>query len=1028
MEGAGTINLTGKLNLNGTATDPNFNTRFKPDLTISGNGTLSVQERQFTFYGNEVNLEGQGPDIELQNINTYWSGAGNECTIKFNLDAGGVRKIACTSYMHLIYAYIEVDGSNYTGGPGTITLLTSTNLASMPISSTITGEFSGLNSEIVRVGNDLVLNLSTDTVYWDGSDDQTWTGSSDSTSWSGQSYNQGGTVEFSDTGAGTVTISGAVAAQSILVNNSAGNDYTFTGDALSSETLTKEGAGKLTIDNSYTGTVVFEEGTIEVSGQVDTEVMPSVYFGNVLDVSGDMTITAPSGTVTDPLEGAGTINLTGNLTLDGTATVTQFKPDLTISGNGTLSVPSRQFTFYGNEVNLEGQGPDIQLSALNTPWAAGYESTIKFNLDAGGVRKIACTSYMRLADSIIEVDGTNYTGGPATITLISSPNSGGQNPSSATVTGAFSGLNSEITLAGNDLVLVLTAPAVVWDGLDDQTWTGPSDSTSWSGDSYDSSKYATFGDAGAGTVTISGTVEPSGMIVDASADYTFTGGSIGGLYDITKSGSGTLTLDSANTYSGVTYINEGTLVMGDDAALGDTTGNTVVSGGSLRVEGGITIADDLSLSGGSPDAPALWNIGNNTVTGAITGGGRIQSEAADSVLTISGGITNAGTLVGDIVIDTNPVTTGTLYLAGDSYALGDEDYVGGRQTVFGPITGTHDWNITILFFDANLQLGASDILPTDTILKFGWADASGSYPTANAYSKAKLDLNGYDQTVGSLETHGASLGLAGDAEITGTSGTLTTTQEINTEFQGRLTGGISLVKAGTGTLTLNNLSGTPSSYTGSTTVSAGTLVLSSADLDDASTVSIADGAVLDLTHSDIDDVAVLNFDGVAQASGTYDASNSGGYITGTGSIRVGGAAAPYTTWVSGFTGLTDTSTTLDFDGGSLESGMEYVLGGDPTDASDDISVAPTSSYTGSALEFEFRRTDTANDDSNTTIVVEYGSDLSGWTTAEHDTDGVSITVTDDHYATGVDRVVVSLPDSLAVEGKIFARLKVTTSL
>ena len=132
----------------------------------------------------------------------------------------------------------------------------------------------------------------------------------------------------------------------------------------------------------------------------------------------------------------------------------------------------------------------------------------------------------------------------------------------------------------------------------------------------------------------------------------------------------------------------------------------------------------------------------------------------------------------------------------------------------------------------------------------------------------------------------------------------------------------------------------------------------------------------------------------------------------------------YTSWAAGYPGLTDTDSTLDFDGGSLETGLEYVLDSDPTDASDDLTVAPTSTYTGTALEFDYRRSDVANDDPSTTIEVEYGSDLSGWTTAEHGIAGVTIAETDD-FDTGIDRVVVSLPIGLGVEGKLFARLKVT---
>jgi hypothetical protein len=146
----------------------------------------------------------------------------------------------------------------------------------------------------------------------------------------------------------------------------------------------------------------------------------------------------------------------------------------------------------------------------------------------------------------------------------------------------------------------------------------------------------------------------------------------------------------------------------------------------------------------------------------------------------------------------------------------------------------------------------------------------------------------------------------------------------------------------------------------------------------------------------------------------------------TGASLSGNGLSQLATVSAGYPGLTDTDSTLDFDGGSLETGIEYVLDSDPTDASDDLTVAPTSTYTGTALEFDYRRSDVANDDPSTTIEVEYNSDLAtSWTTAVDGIAGVSITVNDDFYGAGIDQVVVSLPDSLAPESKLFARLKVT---
>ena len=137
----------------------------------------------------------------------------------------------------------------------------------------------------------------------------------------------------------------------------------------------------------------------------------------------------------------------------------------------------------------------------------------------------------------------------------------------------------------------------------------------------------------------------------------------------------------------------------------------------------------------------------------------------------------------------------------------------------------------------------------------------------------------------------------------------------------------------------------------------------------------------------------------------------------------------YSDWALGpFLGtLSDTDPALDFDGGGLASAIEWVTGGDPTDSADDASVTPIFDNTTDPdfFIFTYRRSDLANTDENTTIVVEYGSDLNGWTPAVDDATNVIITPTDEGGGAGIDLVQVKLKRStLAIDNKLFARLKV----
>jgi hypothetical protein len=62
-------------------------------------------------------------------------------------------------------------------------------------------------------------------------------------------------------------------------------------------------------------------------------------------------------------------------------------------------------------------------------------------------------------------------------------------------------------------------------------------------------------------------------------------------------------------------------------------------------------------------------------------------------------------------------------------------------------------------------------------------------------------------------------------------------------------------------------------------------------------------------------------------------------------------------------------------------------------------------------------------DPNTTIKAEYGSTLAAWTPAVHDGTDIIITPTDEGAGVGIDLVQVKIRRTLAVGGKLFARLK-----
>lgn len=173
-----------------------------------------------------------------------------------------------------------------------------------------------------------------------------------------------------------------------------------------------------------------------------------------------------------------------------------------------------------------------------------------------------------------------------------------------------------------------TAAANTWDsGTTSSFLNGASASAFGTGDDV------TFNDTGsnATSVTLTGALEPEKVTVNnTTKNQTFSGtGSLIGQMTLVKSGTGKLTLSSANSFAGPTILNAGTLTFGTDAANGNALGTSDVSlkGGTLTMFYSSTSATvsapwDLSVPGGATATfrPA-WRC---TITGKLTGSGTLN--------------------------------------------------------------------------------------------------------------------------------------------------------------------------------------------------------------------------------------------------------------------------------------------------------------------------------------------------------------------------------------------------------------------
>ncbi len=324
------------------------------------------------------------------------------------------------------------------------------------------------------------------------------------------------------------------------------------------------------------------------------------------------------------------------------------------------------------------------------------------------------------------------------------------------------------------------------------------------------------------------------------SDQGAGGGTGGGLI---KSGAGLLdfsTNNLANTYTGGTTINNGTLKIASDGNLGDSSGPVTLGNGTLEITtNSFTISRTTTLTGNATitvdtGVTTTWASGI-TGTGTFTtqGQGTLILTGSNSYLgatTVSSGALQAGAIntfspqSSSFTVNTflnlnsfnQSITqllgSGTVALGSATLTIGSDN---SSPTFLGMISGNGGLTkvgtgvFTLSGLSGNNAYGGATIVSGGT-LRAGVANIFS--PNSAFTVNTTLDLNGLDQTIA---------GLSGAGTVTLETGTLSVGNSGNpSTFQGMIqgtTGG--LTKEGSGTFTL---AGT-SAYSGATTVSDGTL-------------------------------------------------------------------------------------------------------------------------------------------------------------------------------------------------------------
>ena len=395
----------------------------------------------------------------------------------------------------------------------------------------------------------------------------------------------------------------------------------YQGAGVSGCSVIKTGAGVVQLNaiNSYNGSTFVNAGTLALgaSATIPNTTNIVVASGATLDLSAVSSFTLGSS---QALEGSGTVK--GSVTDSGGS---QFNPG-GIGTVGTLTITGNLTLAGGDTLNydfLKGSSNDV----INVSGAVTPNGTTTINLANWPTGGFVPTSYVLIQAASLGGSAGNFTlanaptGGRQTYNIVYNTSSSPQQ-----VLLQVSGYNANLVWVGGS--------GNAWDIQITQDWlnNGVADSFYTS----DSVLFSNVPPANTSVVITPASVAPGTVTFNSTNNYVFsgTGGYITGSASLTKNGIGSVTLTTANDYTGGTTINNGSLQLGDGMAYDGSVAGNIVNNSALVVSNSSVEVYNNNISGSG------WTIAGGSA--ALTLGGNI-SGSGQIVVTGSGGLTLNGT-------------------------------------------------------------------------------------------------------------------------------------------------------------------------------------------------------------------------------------------------------------------------------------------------------------------------------------------------------------------------------------------------
>jgi autotransporter-associated beta strand protein len=403
---------------------------------------------------------------------------------------------------------------------------------------------------------------------------------------------------------------------------------------------------------------------------------------------------------------------------------------------------------------------------------------------------------------------------------------------------------------------------------------------------------------------------------------------------LTKSGAGTVVLSSAtNSYTGTTTVGGGVL----------RVTNLVNANNNSSIGAGTTV---ILTNGGVLDYAGTTNSSMNRGINLAAGNGGIGVSNSAVAVTISGAISNTGTLVksgaGTLILTaSNTYSGGTLLnagtlAAGNAFAFGAGSVTigsgttlnlsnlsvtnvlinnGGTLTNLGTVSGAElnagsttiaSSNSTVAEVSGTAQVTVSGVNTTITNVTGGTVSIAGTNTTLQTVDAGTLNIAGTNTTVQTL--NGGTVNVTNGRTLVVQSGS----------SAGAISGGGGLVKSGTSALILSG----DNTFTGGAFLNEGTLRLASATAAGGSSITQSNGSsrlVVDTTGTVTNQMSVFYLQSLQTVTlsgaktlnnATYDITNNtttteSGTLSGSGGITKLGTGTLAITASNTFTGAVD---------------------------------------------------------------------------------------------------------------------------